>query len=592
MTSNNSDSYQIKTNSWYLFRLFSIFTVVFITIVSSIILLVYTLEKENEKINALSLEKHRLEMAESQVEGIFSTIVSDYIIVRDRLIFEEEHDNEKIQKIDYHDEGEKDVANHLTHDLIAVIKSKIFYDRITLFDKSGIEMVKVDYNNGNPIVLDDDNVVYENINYIKKAAKLHNERIFVLPMNLKNNNGIIDIPTQPIIRFGFPIYRDNKEFFGLIVFDYLANNMFKDLAMLYKHNNKIVSVLNSDGYWLKADNPELEWGHILDGRQANNFKNFFPKIWEKMEKGENDQLETKQGIYSYTTIHPSSLVVKKLAVLAGGADVFLPADLDNYWQIFSFTQNSELNKQSLELLKKMVILGSVLSLIVLTMLFFMVRAVAKRRAAEKMVFRLNDLLKVINKILRHDMLGKLTVIRLYIDSYRSNKNDKDLDVVANSAISGIELISQMRKLESLATTQNTFSKIDLRKLFESIIKEYQIPINIKGEGVVLADEALRSVFDNIIRNAIMHGSTDKMEISIQVQKKNIKIEMADFGKGIPNEIRDKIFEEGFKYGDTGNSGLGLYIVKKTIERYSGEITVEPNNPKGAIFVIKLSRALK
>ncbi|MDP8200680.1 MAG: HAMP domain-containing sensor histidine kinase [Candidatus Tenebribacter burtonii] len=64
----------------------------------------------------------------------------------------------------------------------------------------------------------------------------------------------------------------------------------------------------------------------------------------------------------------------------------------------------------------------------------------------------------------------------------------------------------------------------------------------------------------------------------------------DFGIGIPNEIKEKIFEKGYIYGKTGHTGIGLYIVKQTIEGYGGEIYVEGNKPTGVIFVIRLRNA--
>jgi signal transduction histidine kinase len=62
--------------------------------------------------------------------------------------------------------------------------------------------------------------------------------------------------------------------------------------------------------------------------------------------------------------------------------------------------------------------------------------------------------------------------------------------------------------------------------------------------------------------------------------------IADYGKGVPPEIKGMIFQEGFRYGEMGNTGLGLYIVKKTMERYGGQVSVEDNQPKGAVFVLR------
>jgi signal transduction histidine kinase len=102
---------------------------------------------------------------------------------------------------------------------------------------------------------------------------------------------------------------------------------------------------------------------------------------------------------------------------------------------------------------------------------------------------------------------------------------------------------------------------------------------------VLADEAVSSVFDNLFNNAITHGKADKINVEIKKTKKGCKVRVSDNGLGIPDEIKDKLFEEGFTFGDEGHSGLGLYIVKKTMDSYGGSVHVEDNKPKGTVFIL-------
>ena len=65
----------------------------------------------------------------------------------------------------------------------------------------------------------------------------------------------------------------------------------------------------------------------------------------------------------------------------------------------------------------------------------------------------------------------------------------------------------------------------------------------------------------------------------------------DNGMGIPDEIKFMIFKEGFYHGKSGHTGIGLHIVKKTIERYGGYIYVDDNKPKGVAFIISLRKVL-
>ncbi|MFO8132483.1 MAG: ATP-binding protein, partial [Thermoplasmatota archaeon] len=69
-----------------------------------------------------------------------------------------------------------------------------------------------------------------------------------------------------------------------------------------------------------------------------------------------------------------------------------------------------------------------------------------------------------------------------------------------------------------------------------------------------------------------------------------EIRVADEGSGIPDEIKQRVFEERFSHGSTGGSGLGLYIVKKTMQRYGGSVDIEDNQPTGTVVVLRLPRA--
>jgi signal transduction histidine kinase len=64
-----------------------------------------------------------------------------------------------------------------------------------------------------------------------------------------------------------------------------------------------------------------------------------------------------------------------------------------------------------------------------------------------------------------------------------------------------------------------------------------------------------------------------------------ELRISDNGSGIPDKIKGRVFDEGFKYGKSGHTGLGLYITKRIVERY-GDISVEDNHPSGTTFIIR------
>ncbi len=209
---------------------------------------------------------------------------------------------------------------------------------------------------------------------------------------------------------------------------------------------------------------------------------------------------------------------------------------------------------------------------------------------KKNMEEMNKTLKVVNSILRHDILNNFTVISGSLEIYKMKKDEKFLASAMNGVERSIDLIRKMKEVEKVISP-NEMKKMNVRALIDDVIAKYprdKIHFTIEGEGMAFADDALISVVENIINNAIIHSGTDVVKVSIQPLPSDpglIEIRFADQGVGIPSEIRSKIFQEGFRYGKSGQSGLGLYIVKKVLERYGATILVEDNKPKGSVFVI-------
>jgi signal transduction histidine kinase len=218
------------------------------------------------------------------------------------------------------------------------------------------------------------------------------------------------------------------------------------------------------------------------------------------------------------------------------------------------------------------------------------RDISERKKSREVIVKLNETLKLLNKIMRHDIANNLTVTLMSLEMIETeNTNLKDKAI--RSIYKSVDLIEKMRELENAVSSGGEIKRYDLRVIIENVIKEYKdIKFNISGNCNVLGDNALVSIIDNIVRNAVVHGKTDRIRFDISEDNSNCTLKIADFGVGIPEEIKEKIFDEGFSHGERLSSGLGLFIVKKTIERYGGTINYEKNKPNGSVFVIKLKKA--
>ena len=204
-------------------------------------------------------------------------------------------------------------------------------------------------------------------------------------------------------------------------------------------------------------------------------------------------------------------------------------------------------------------------------ILILARNISKRKKAEEEIKDLSETIKILNKILRHDILNDLTLLLNIVDSCKegNEKMKKSIFATINKSVS---LIERMRELELAVTSGRSLRQCKGLEIVDSVIRNYpEIEFKVKGDCTVLADEALNSVTDNIVRNAIVHGKTKKIDITLTEDKEHCEIRIADYGIGIPDNIKKRIYDEGCRYGEVRSSGIGLYIVKKVIERYGGKI---------------------
>ncbi len=102
----------------------------------------------------------------------------------------------------------------------------------------------------------------------------------------------------------------------------------------------------------------------------------------------------------------------------------------------------------------------------------------------------------------------------------------------------------------------------------------------------LMRQAVLNVAVNAVQ-AMQHGG--KLSIGARRDRGAVRIEIADTGAGIPNEVRHRIFEPFFTTKASG-TGLGLAVVKRIVEGHQGQIMVESRSGQGTAFTIRLPLA--
>jgi PAS domain S-box-containing protein len=233
----------------------------------------------------------------------------------------------------------------------------------------------------------------------------------------------------------------------------------------------------------------------------------------------------------------------------------------------------------------------------------------KRRESE--LRRQNERLEEFTSLVSHDLRNPLNVATGHLDLAREAHPDDDPDHIetAADALDRMEgLIVDFLSLARQGRTVDETETVDLgdtvRRAWATVDTASEASLVVDdGLGTVPADgERLRTVFENLFRNSMEHGSTssrsppdDRAErggsVCVTVgplpEKVGPGFYVADDGPGIPEDERDEVFEYGYST-DPDGTGFGLATVRRVIEAHGWSIAVggdDAPGPGGATFVI-------
>ena len=208
----------------------------------------------------------------------------------------------------------------------------------------------------------------------------------------------------------------------------------------------------------------------------------------------------------------------------------------------------------------------------------------------------------------HELRTPLTVTRTQIEAIADGILDptpERLTLCVNEMQRLAELIGNIDSLTRLEGENITLhtERTDMRRFLEPVIESFS-PVFTKS-GITLTEslenncvceidrDNFRHVIDNLLSNALRYTDEGgKVDVKLSRGGVNVIISVSDTGIGIAEKDLPNIFERFYRADEsrarvTGGSGVGLAIVKASVEAHGGTITVESEKGKGSCFTITL-----
>ncbi len=510
----------------------------------------------------------------------------------------------------------------LQKDFLMVAEVRDSYDQIRYIDNRGMEIVRINNRNGNPVIVPDSKLQSKKDRYyFKNTISLKRGEIYASPFDLNVEGGRIELPVKPMIRIGMPVFDSKGKKRGIVIINYRGDNLLDEFSEVRRINNTgILSrgefwLINSGGYYLKGPSPEKEWAFMYPDRKKISFAEDYPAEWEVIRSKENGQIMGSHGLFTYATVYPFNFKPGKAVRIGGEA-----SEINNYkWKVLSFVSHPVIKKDICSILWKYILIFIFINAISLFGSIRIAGANIKNREAEKKIKEAlgeaenanrakSEFLANMSHEIRTPMNSILGFSEILMDRIKNSEEHEFAKEINTSGKNLLSLINDILDLSIIDSDKIEIreTSVDIRSLLDDLKMFFRIKAGNKGlellfkasgnipETVVIDGIRLRQILINLIGNAVKFTEKGFVKVSADIRNEydsdsfTLVIEIEDTGIGIPEESRSRIFEPFEQAGKGslakyGGTGLGLAISQRLIKIMNGTIEVVNKKHPGTIF---------
>lgn len=229
----------------------------------------------------------------------------------------------------------------------------------------------------------------------------------------------------------------------------------------------------------------------------------------------------------------------------------------------------------------------------------------------RMLERLSDAFEIQRQFTAnaaHELRTPLALMQVQLDLYHSNRHpDNDADTVQM-----IKMVTEQNdRLNKMVKTLLDMSELqtvgrDDEIILDALVDEVLEDLEPLAEGknirligkckditMVGSDILIYRLVYNLVENAIKYNhSGGQVTVTADRKEKHVYLSVEDTGTGIPEELKERVFEPFFRVDksrsrELGGVGLGLALVREIVRVHDGSITVKSNPSGGTIFEVVL-----
>lgn len=501
------------------------------------------------------------------------------------------------------------------------------YYQFRLIDLSGKEVYRLNRR-------DDGNIVKSlilqdkaNRDYFKETTDLKKDQIYLSPLNLNRENGVLELPFKPMIRGVVPIFDAGGTRLGIVVINFSANRF---LDLLKKDNLYSFLLLDRYGNYLVNKDGMHEFAHLMPNGRNVTFYEEHPYLADTLRSTESTSLFRNGDLWVKTELD----FKKELAQTPLFQNRFADIKTNNKWVLIKHLDSEILNAK----LKSEIITIFLINLLAIMVIFCLSYLEAKSDTAKKKYMQALELINreledkstelehknntlaatqhklelrnaqllEYNNIVAHNLRAPTTSVSALVSMLNESKDYEEaktyfpklekithaINTLVDDLLIYVRILNDDDRVDTENIALEPMIEATLDLYIETLDKEtIEVKIDFGAwKELIFSKIYLQSILQNLISNAIKYRDPNsKSVIFIRTQWENRQkvLVVEDNGVGVDlDRYGQDIFKlyKRFHRGLSGK-GMGLFLVKTQLESLNAHIEVSSKLGVGTTFKI-------
>lgn len=268
---------------------------VFLILISSYFLFSSRVNSLEQRL--LNSTENDLQLYSNEIDVRIASVATDLLLMEDLILSKD---------VLIHDEAETtftslDSRTAIEEDLMFWMKNRNTYDQIRIIDNTGQEIIRVNYNNGEPDVTEQSDLQDKSPRYyFTNAINLSDDTVYMSKFDLNVENGEIeyigDIP-KSMLRLSTTLYDEDGIKYGILILNYLTDKLFHSDDFDNSDTSNF-EIINEDGYFIHSTDTAREYGFMFDDKSDEKFSKYHNYNIFEVDNDQIKQIKYEDEVYT------------------------------------------------------------------------------------------------------------------------------------------------------------------------------------------------------------------------------------------------------------------------------------------------------